>query len=503
MTTETASGIAATTARTLELIKEAQASPAPYPFSKAYLESTSATSGLTYYDLEAGAKTLYPVLTPLRNRIPRTGGGAGIQANWRSITGVNVQNAGIGVSEGNRGVVQAITTQDNVAAYKGIGLEDYVTFEADYAAKGFDDLRGLAAMNLLRALMIGEEKLLIGGNNSLSLGTTPTPTTSTATSGGGLAAATYNVYCVALTMDGYLASSVAGGLPLWGSRTLADGTTESYNQGTAQKSAAASQATTGSTSTISASVSAVNGAVAYAWFWGTSGNELLGAITTINSVTIAAEAGGTQNVSAGFASDYSANSLVFDGMLSQIMKSGSNAYVHTMATGTAGSGTPLTSDGAGGIVEIDAALRAFWDNYRLSPTDIYVSSQEQANISAKILSGTTSSAQRFTFTVDQGAIAGGVMVRSYLNKFSLDGAQEIPVRLHPNLPAGTLLFYSDGIPYPLSNVGNVLQVRTRQDYYQLQWPVRSRRYEYGVYADEVLQCYFPPAFGVIRNIANG
>lgn len=502
MTTATTTSLAATTERTLELIKEAQASP-DASFTKAYTQSASPTSGLTAYDLEAGAKTLFPVLTPLRNRLPRIGGGAGTQANWRSITGVNIQNAGIGVSEGNRGVVQAISTQDNVAAYKGIGLEDYVTFEADYAAQGFDDLRGLAAMNLLRALMIGEEKLILGGNNSLALGITPTPTASASTSGGTLAAGTYNVYCVALTMDGYLASSVAAGLPLSGNRTLADGTVETYNQGTAQKSAAASQATTGSTSTISASVAAVNGAVAYAWFWGTAGNETLGAITTINSVLITAPAVGTQNIAAGFAGDNSRNSLVFDGLLSQVMRPGSNAYVYTMSTATAGQGTPLTADGAGGIVEIDTALKAFWDNFRLSPTDIYVSSQEQINISKKILSGSSSAAQRFTFTVDQGAIAGGVMVRSYLNKFSLAGAQEIPIRLHPNLPAGTILFYSDGIPYPLSNVANVLQIKTRRDYYQLEWPIRSRRYEYGVYADEVLQCYFPPAFGVIRNIANG
>jgi hypothetical protein len=49
----------------------------------------------------------------------------------------------------------------------------------------------------------------------------------------------------------------------------------------------------------------------------------------------------------------------------------------------------------------------------------------------------------------------------------------------------------------------VLQVRARQDYYQIEWPLRARRYESGVYADEVLQCYFPPAFAVIQNIANG
>jgi hypothetical protein len=32
---------------------------------------------------------------------------------------------------------------------------------------------------------------------------------------------------------------------------------------------------------------------------------------------------------------------------------------------------------------------------------------------------------------------------------------------------------------------------------------RARRYETGVYADEVLQRYFPPALAVISNIAAG
>ena len=37
----------------------------------------SIASGLTAYDLEAPSKNLYPVLTPLRNRIPRKTRGAG------------------------------------------------------------------------------------------------------------------------------------------------------------------------------------------------------------------------------------------------------------------------------------------------------------------------------------------------------------------------------------------------------------------------------------------
>ena len=83
------------------------------------------------------------------------------------------------------------------------------------------------------------------------------------------------------------------------------------------------------------------------------------------------------------------------------------------------------------------------------------------------------------------------------------GAKSLDIKIHPNMPAGTMLFLTRQLPYPLANVGNVIQMRTRQDYYQIEWPLRARRYEYGVYADEVLQHYFPPSMSVITNIGNG
>jgi hypothetical protein len=62
-----------------EAIKKAQLTPIP-DLVKGWTQSATATTGLTFYDLEAPAKTLYPVLTPLRNEIPRDFTGAGIQA---------------------------------------------------------------------------------------------------------------------------------------------------------------------------------------------------------------------------------------------------------------------------------------------------------------------------------------------------------------------------------------------------------------------------------------
>lgn len=478
---------------------------------KDWTQPASAIQGINYYDLEAPAKQLYPVHTPLRNRIARVKATGGIQANWRAVTGVNTTGVRAGVSQGNRGGVIQTSTANYIAAYLPYGLEDFVTFEADLAAQGFQDVKALAVNGLLNSLMIQEEYLILGGNNSLAFGVTPTPTLATATTGGTLAnAAAASVIVVALAHDGFVNSAVnTAGISGLVTRTNADGTVDTFGGGNGTQSANATIATTGSgTSTVSASVAAVNGAVGYAWYYGaTAGTERLVAITTINSVIITAAPGGTNQLASaipGGAVDRSQNNLVFDGLLTQIFNPAFGAKVIRQANGAAGVGTPLTADTAGGIVEIDAMLQYMWDTLKLSPTDIYVSSQEMTNIGKKVLTGSTTMASRFVFNYDkQGVLAGGIMVKSYLNKYGMNGAQEIPIHLHPNLPAGTMLFYTDKLPYPLSNVSNVLQMRMRREYYQMEWPLRTRKYEYGVYADGVLQNYFPPAFGVITNIGNG
>lgn len=494
---------------TLDALKKGLATPdAALMKAATFVQPGSATSGINYYDLEAGAKMLYPVLTPLRNMIPRVSGRGGIQANWRAITGINVTNVAAGVSGGNRGGVIAVSTKDYIAAYRGLGLESSVDFEADYAAEGFDDVKALATRTLLESVMIQEEITILGGNNSVALGTCPTPSLTPSNTGGTLtnAASPYSVICYALTLQGFLNDSVAGGILGQVTRTNADGSQDQFGGGSSQRSSAATATiASGTTGSIAATVTAVRGAVAYAWFWGPAGSEKLGAITTINSYVITADATGTQLSSAvpNGGADNSQNSLLFDGLLYQAFATGSGAYIQTMPTGTAGVGTELTADGAGGIVQIDTAFKYLWDTLRLSPDLILVNSQEAQNISTKILAGTSTAAQRFVFTVDQSKIGGGVMVTSYRNKFSMAGAIEVPIKIHPNMPAGTILMLTMKLPYPLSNVSNVIQVRTRREYYQIDWPLRSRKYEYGVYCDEVLQHYFPPSMAVITNIANG
>jgi hypothetical protein len=470
--------------------------------SATFVQSTTSTTGLTEYDLEPVAKELYPVLTPLLKSIPRVAGKGGIQANWKTIKGITGSSAGsyvnAGVAEGMRGA--NVSTGDYYAAYRGIGLESSLSFEAESAAEGFDDLRARAVHALLQSKMLIEEAILLGSNSIYAIGQGPTPIVVAAQTGGTIAASTaVYVGCVPLTYDGYMLSTNAGPQPGPLNRANADGTTTIVASGTGRASAVANLSTAAgsATNSVTASVAPMQGAWAYAWFVGVAGTQYFYATTTTASVLITSvPVSGT--LMSVFNADYSQCNLYHDGLLGFIGNPNNGSYYAAVPNGAG-----LTADGTGGIVEFDTALKYFWDVLRLSPDEILVSSQEMLFVRKKVvLAGSQSSNARFTFNNAQGAMVGGGMIKGYLNTYSMTGqASEIPVTLHPNMPAGTVMFITHKLPYPLANISNVMNVRCRRDNYQIEWPRTNRTYQYGVYSDQVLQHYFMQSLGVITNLS--
>lgn len=489
---------------TLELMKSSLAKS-----DDTITKTVNQATGLVAYDLQAPAKNLYPVNTPIRNRIPRVGGGTGTATNWkavRAILGSGFDSMGW-VPEGQRSGRMSYTTANVAASYVTIGEEDQVTYEAINAARTFEDIRSTASMRVLQKMMLKEENALLLGNLSTALGTPATPTTSVAAGSATLPAATYSVIVVALTAEGARGASLTAGVPTSMTVTGADGQTFTLKGGSSQKSAAASQVVALG-ETLRCSVTAKLGAVAYAWYVGVAGSEKLEAITTINSAAFSAPLLGTGQAATAVTADNSTNTLGFDGLLYSALKSGSGAYVNTLGTGTPGVGTVLTASGRGTINEIDTMLRSMWDQYRVSPSVLYVNAQELQNITNKALTGPSSSPLLQIYTDPQtgyaGMMAGGV-VGWYFNPFTADGGTRIPIKIHPTLPAGTILGWAENLPaqYQSNQVPNVAEVKVRQDYYQIDWPLRTRAQEFGVYAEEVLAVYAPFAMGVITNIANG
>lgn len=463
--------------------------------------------GLHRYNLEEPAKHLYPVDTPVRNMLPRARG-VGDATRWRAITGIASGQLLNWVGEGERAPELSVTVEEKTAAYRTIGTDTSVTFEAQNAAQNFDDLKAKAVLQALQSTMIKEERFIIGGNASVALGTPTAPTVTTAASGGSIGAGTYNVIVVALTYEGFYNSSVASGVKQSVTTTLPGGATTTQSAGSSNKSTAtATSALTGSANVISASTPVVPGAVAYAWYVGTATNETLQAITTINSIKLTALTTTNQNATA-ITADHSRNATkAFDGLLYAAWVSGSGAYVFNMATGTAGTGTGLTANGMGGIDEIDAMLVQMYDDNQVSPDVIFVSTQERKNISTKmgLSSGGTYPLTGQNYGPNQRPeFIGNAVATGYLNHYTTSDNQVIPIKLHPYLPKGTMVAWANNLPaqFQTTNTPSVAEVDARADYYQIDYPLTSRVHQMGVYSEEVLKIYAPFAIGVITNIAD-
>ena len=310
---------------------------------------------------------------------------------------------------------------------------------------------------------------------------------------------------MALTLEGWRHSSLAGGVATTRTIVGADAKSFTLNGGASNRSANTTQAVTLG-QTLQAGVAPVQGAVAYAWFVGPAGSETLQSITTINSATFATPLASGQQLANTVASDYSTNGQAFDGLLTTALKSGSNAYVKTFASGVPGVGVNLTGSGQGSVVEIDDMLEAMWESAQVSPSVLYVNSRQMRDISAKCLSSASGPLLHY-YAQPNGTpqVSGGGIIEFYYNPFLLDGGVKIPIKIHPYVPPGTILGWCEDLPaqYQNSDVPNVAEVKCRQDYYAIDWPITTRQRQKGVYCEEVLAVYAPFAMGVITNIAAG
>ena len=94
-------------------------------------------------------------------------------------------------------------------------------------------------------------------------------------------------------------------------------------------------------------------------------------------------------------------------------------------------------------------------------------------------------------------IVSGSKLPSIHNFFTGD---DINVHVHPYMPKGMILATASKLPFIIDEMPNPLQVRVTRDYWQIEWPLRTTRWETAVRVREVLENRFPPALGLIQNI---
>lgn len=417
---------------------------------------TQAT-GLVAYNLEAGAKLLQPVRSPLRNLIPRKTGGRGTAAEWKVITSLNSGSDVVTfTADGTKAGTISYTVTPKSAGYRTVSKGDNASFQSQWAGVGFEDVRAKSVSRLLSYVMIMEERNILGADTTLDAPAAPTVTTA---NDGSIAAGTYNVICRAKT-----------------------------NIGRGRKSAATSTgALSGNDDSISASVPYVAGAVEYEWYVGAAASEKLEATTRINSVKLTSLAGTGTLASA--VTDNHVDALAWQGLIRQISDGG---VVRRLATGTSGTGTALA------LSDVDTVLQSMWDTWQSDPEHMWVNSAESIKITKLVLAA--NGAPGLYVVPDssaQGALTGGYRVTHYVNPVT---GRAVQINTHPYLKAGTMLITSHTMPFPSSDISDVMEMDLRQDYLQLDYPITSPKWEFEVLMDGVLKLYFPGGCGIIQNI---
>ena len=197
-------------------------------------------SGFNFYLLEAPAKAIVPVITPLRNMLPRRSGKGAPSVNWKAITSFDT-NRSLGVL--NEGAVPTsvnyqVANLNNIMAT--LALSNSVTFQAQWRARGLEsDLRARRTAELLYQLMMLEERWLLTASQYLM--PPALPVMATATSGGTITANTYWVQVTAVNANG---ETIPTALPA-----------------TASTTQPGAVVTTGATSTITLTIMTVPNAV--------------------------------------------------------------------------------------------------------------------------------------------------------------------------------------------------------------------------------------------------
>ena len=481
-----------TSEETLDLIRKAQTS--------------GVTSGTGIVGVDLGDLiSLIPVNTPFFDSIARTRPQMGAPyATWRALTNITNLQSDPGTALDWAAPLAQLNEVDVTAKYAKVGFGYTVTQDAIDLAKGFADAHAISVQNAMNQFKIGADRKLLGGQN-FALQTPGTPAVAQSDTGGSIAASTaVNVKVAARTLSNYFYG----------------GSTTASAQGSVTTStvAAASHSAT-------ATVTAVAGAVAYDWFVG----GFYYTTTTVNKVTITSIPTANQAVPAGLpglygtapasvpASDASAKATDFNGLLATLAgdyATGGATGLVTRGTGT-NSGAYFNSlDGAQftvsgqNIAELDALNANLFNAVQMSPTRYLVSAQE-ANSIAKLIFANAGGGTNYFAGTDRNradVVAGG-FVGHYINKAA--GGVPVPIRVMPNLAPGTLIAVSDTLPFPNSNVSNVLEMRSLHDVADYQYATNRNagvagggpRFDGEVYATTTLVNKAPVAMGVVSNIA--
>lgn len=444
--------------------------------AKAQTTGILTNTGVYSYDL-SGLVSLIPVVTPFRDIVSRvTSSDGNPYAVWRAImdTTASQPDPSMGFDYAANEVV--FNEQDFQARYKPTGLAGLVTQDAFDLGKGYADPFAVATFQTLNQVLIGDDRKLMGGQ-SFALARPAAPTLAQSSTGGTIGAVTVYVGVAARTGSGYY-----------------------YGSGNSQGNSASTTFAAGSTNSVTATVPAVRGAVAYDWFQSSDGTTWrYYTTTTVNTVTMTKTIAADQALPSGIAvpdlttswkgtanakptlnlgaDNGSANANDYDGFMATLSGdySGTGQWV-TPGTGNANPSVFKSLDGAaltfagGQVQEIENYIfLPLWNQIKASPTALMMNAAQAQEIANLVLSSSASTTFLNTDKSGRISVTAGGRVGEIVNAPA--GGVTVPIEVHTSLPPGTIIARTDRVPFPQANISNVLEYRNLRDCAQFDYGI--------------------------------
>jgi hypothetical protein len=446
-------------------------------------------TGLVPFDLRAPSQLIYPVRTLLRNKIPRTQG-QGTSMRRKVITGISGSRTGgsvgnaqrISISELNGGSLSSWplslppsgsqASVDLNIPYAFFGKTEAVSWLAQFAGQGFEDVDALANLWLMQEMFLGEEDQILS-STATAVAAPGTPTVVARTAGSNetpVTGVTTNIY-VRVTASNYYGETAA--------------------------STVVSVALNGSTQVADVTIVPSKGAFTYNIYVGTGASDpgrtatflakagvggakytIQGAVPASGNVPPAADTGTSSS------SDYEGMLSVLDGHASidaSVYPSGfTGGYINKSV------GSTLTH------TVINAGLYALWDGigtgtvgaqgFRADPEELMMEGSDAGRFADEVISAGANT--NYRLAIDQTQVDGikvGAAVSTYQNPVT---RSNLAVVVHPTLPQGTVFGMTYALPMTFSQTPNAWENVMVQDLISVKWPVidqtfRQSAYEYG------------------------
>lgn len=463
------------------------------------------STGLVPYDLVAPSRLIYPIFSPLRNKFPRTQG-QGTSRRVKVFTGVSGSHTGGqsvlrwsipefpggGGLAGNQWPNQlpgagSQTAVDVNVPYKFFGITEALSWLAQFAGQGFEDVSALANLILLQEAMAAEEHTILqGSNTALSTPSNPTVAVRTAATGEtALSGVTTNVYVkvTATTFFGETTAQASGASVAWSSGQVVD-VTISPVAGAAQYNI---YVTTGSAA-----------GTYYLMASGVGGHKytLQGALPTGGTTVPTADTGTSST------NDYDGMFDILTGHVASntYPSSGFKAgYVYQNLASTIT--TSALFDMFAGLYDNSSSLNTSDSGgFRADPAELIVEALDASNFASNILSQASGGQTAYQIRIDQdevGSIRAGAAISQIQNPMT---RSLVSLLVHPYLQQGTALALSYQLPQSFSNVSNAWEVTNVQDYISINWPVIDVTFRYSIFLYGALVGIAPQFSGILQGI---